>query len=99
MRRAEWQPAYACLAGIGELAQRAKELYAFFRGCRLCPRRCGVNRLKRETGVCGAASRVMVASAQPHFGAEPPLVGRHGSGTIFFSHCNLLCVYRQNWQT
>jgi putative pyruvate formate lyase activating enzyme len=57
-----------------------------------------VNRLKGETGVCGASSRVKVASAHPHFGEEAPLVGRHGSGTIFFSHCNLLCVYCQNWQ-
>ena len=48
-------------------------------------------------GVCGAASRVKVASAHPHFGEETPLVGRHGSGTIFFSHCNLLCTYCQNW--
>jgi putative pyruvate formate lyase activating enzyme len=54
--------------------------------------------LKGETGVCGAISRVKVASAHPHFGEEPPLVGRHGSGTIFFSHCNLLCAYCQNWQ-
>jgi putative pyruvate formate lyase activating enzyme len=56
-----------------------------------------VNRLKRETGVCDATSRVMVAAAHPHFGEEPELVGRHGSGTIFFSHCNLRCLYCQNW--
>jgi len=98
MRRANWQPAYMRLAGSGELARRARELYAFFRSCHLCPRHCGVNRLKRETGVCGATSRVMVASAHPHFGEEPPLVGRHGSGTIFLSHCNLLCSYCQNWE-
>jgi putative pyruvate formate lyase activating enzyme len=97
IRRADWRPAYARLAESGELGRRAKELYAFFQSCHLCPRRCGVNRLKRETGVCGATSRVRVAAAHPHFGEEPPLVGRHGSGTIFFSHCNLRCLYCQNW--
>jgi putative pyruvate formate lyase activating enzyme len=57
-----------------------------------------VNRLKGEKGVCGATSRVKVASAHPHFGEERPLVGRWGSGTIFFSHCNLLCCFCQNWE-
>src|ERR1039458_867666 len=98
IQRADWQPAYIRLAESGELAYRARKLYAFFRSCHLCPRRCAINRLKGETGVCGATSRLRVASAHPHFGEKPPLVGRHGSGTIFFSHCNLLCVYCQNWQ-
>ena len=97
MQQTDWHPAYVRLAESGELAHRAKALYSFFRSCHLCPRRCGINRLKGETGVCGAASRVKVASAHPHFGEETPLVGRHGSGTIFFSHCNLLCTYCQNW--
>jgi putative pyruvate formate lyase activating enzyme len=98
MQQTDWHPAYVRLAESGELAHRVKALYSFFRSCHLCPRRCGINRLKGETGVCGAASRVKVASAHPHFGEETPLVGRHGSGTIFFSHCNLLCAYCQNWQ-
>jgi putative pyruvate formate lyase activating enzyme len=98
MQQTDWRPAYVRLAESGELAQRAKALYAFFRSCQLCPRRCRINRLKGETGVCGATSRVQVASAHPHFGEETPLVGSHGSGTIFFSHCNLLCAYCQNWQ-
>jgi len=98
VQQTDWHPAYVRLAESGELAHRAKALYSLFRSCQLCPRRCGINRLKGETGVCGATSRVKVASAHPHFGEETPLVGRHGSGTIFFSHCNLLCAYCQNWQ-
>ena len=98
MRQTEWLPSYVRLDRSGELAARARALYSIFQSCRLCPRRCEVNRLKGETGVCGAVSRVRVASAHAHFGEEAPLVGLHGSGTIFFSHCNLLCAYCQNWQ-
>ncbi|MGB9457507.1 MAG: hypothetical protein WCB12_15775 [Bryobacteraceae bacterium] len=98
MQQTDWHTAYVRLAESGELKHRAKALYSFFRSCQLCPRRCRINRLEGETGVCGAASHVKVASAHPHFGEETSLVGRHGSGTIFFSHCNLLCAYCQNWQ-
>jgi putative pyruvate formate lyase activating enzyme len=98
VRRKDWEPAYLRLEREGELARRARELYSIYRNCRLCPRQCGVNRLKGEKGVCQAASRAKVYSAHPHFGEERPLVGRGGSGTIFFSHCNLLCVFCQNWE-
>ena len=98
MRHIDWEPGYARLERSGELARRAVALYSFFRSCHLCPRQCRVNRLKGELGVCGAGSRVRIAAAHPHFGEESPLVGFHGSGTIFFSHCNLLCAYCQNWQ-
>jgi putative pyruvate formate lyase activating enzyme len=92
------EPGYLRLEMSGELRRRAQALWTIFENCRLCPRQCGVNRLLGETGVCGASSRVRVAAAHPHFGEEPPLVGLRGSGTIFFSHCNLLCTYCQNWQ-
>ena len=65
--------------------------------CCLCPRQCGINRLAGETGDCHITSRVMVSSYGPHFGEEPPLVGRYGSGTIFFTYCNLRCVFCQNY--
>lgn len=65
--------------------------------CHLCPRRCGVNRLKGETGVCRAGAGLRVASYCLHTGEEPPISGRRGSGTIFFSHCNMACVYCQNF--
>lgn len=66
--------------------------------CRLCPRRCGADRLAGETGVCRSTDKVVVASYSPHFGEEAPLVGTHGSGTIFFSLCNLLCSFCQNFE-
>jgi putative pyruvate formate lyase activating enzyme len=98
MLRKDFEPAYLKLERSGELAERARALWAIYKSCRLCPRQCGVNRLKGEKGVCQATSRVKVASAHPHFGEERPLVGRRGSGTIFFSHCNLLCCFCQNWE-
>ncbi len=66
--------------------------------CELCPRRCGVNRLKGGRGFCGAGSDVVVAHYGPHFGEEPPISGLRGSGNIFFSPCNLRCVFCQNYQ-
>jgi putative pyruvate formate lyase activating enzyme len=77
----------------GKLAQRVKEAYSLFENCHLCPRRCGVNRQKGEKGFCRAPVRPVVFSHHPHFGEEMSLVGDHGSGTIFFSNCNLRCVF------
>lgn len=65
--------------------------------CCVCPRRCGVNRLAGESGECRVTSQPVVSSYGPHFGEESPLVGRHGSGTIFFTYCNLHCVFCQNY--
>jgi putative pyruvate formate lyase activating enzyme len=65
--------------------------------CVLCGHRCRARRLEGETGVCKARDRVVISSYGPHFGEEPPLVGHHGSGTIFFTRCNLRCVFCQNW--
>ena len=92
-----WIPAYKKLEREGKLAERIKEAYAIFENCQLCPRRCGVNRRKGEKGFCRAPLGLVVFSAHPHFGEEMPLVGQHGSGTIFFSNCNLRCVFCQNW--
>ncbi len=90
-------PSYIRLFEEGELQQRIRVLKEFLKECRLCPRECGVNRLNGETGVCHAGLESMVSSAFPHFGEEPPLVGNHGSGTIFLTHCNLLCIFCQNY--
>jgi len=65
--------------------------------CCVCPRRCGVNRLAGESGKCHITNEVMVSSYGPHFGEEAPLVGGHGSGTIFFTYCNLRCIFCQNY--
>ncbi len=90
-------PSYISLSEKGELKQRAKALQDFLQECRLCPRECRVNRTNGEVGYCGAGYELMVSSAFPHFGEEPPLVGYHGSGTIFLTHCNLRCVFCQNY--
>ena len=65
--------------------------------CCLCPRQCRVNRLAGESGKCRITKQAVVSSYGPHFGEEAPLVGRHGSGTIFFTYCNLRCVFCQNY--
>jgi putative pyruvate formate lyase activating enzyme len=90
-------PSYIRLFEKGDLQQRIRLLKEFLKGCRLCPRECGVNRLDGEVGVCQAGLEPMVSSAFPHFGEEPPLVGYHGSGTIFLTHCNLRCIFCQNY--
>jgi putative pyruvate formate lyase activating enzyme len=90
-------PSYINLFEKGELKQRVGLLKEFLQECRLCPRQCRINRLNGELGYCGAGSGLMVSSAFPHFGEERPLVGSHGSGTIFLTHCNLRCVFCQNY--
>jgi putative pyruvate formate lyase activating enzyme len=70
---------------------------AMLEECRVCPRHCGKNRLSGESGQCTITQQAMVSSYGPHFGEESPLVGRHGSGTIFFTYCNLRCVFCQNY--
>ena len=94
--QAPFVPAYIHLLHTGELARRVLQAYARLKACDLCPRRCGVNRLNRELGACHTGELARVASFQPHFGEERPLVGRGGSGTIFFSWCNLECQFCQN---
>jgi putative pyruvate formate lyase activating enzyme len=95
----DFEPAYLRLHRTGELKKRAEKLWGIMESCQLCPRRCGVNRLKGRSGFCHApGAKLVVSSAHPHFGEEKPLVGRGGSGTIFLSHCNLRCVFCQNWE-
>lgn len=90
-------PGYLKLEDEGILEKRVDELYSIFESCHLCPRGCGINRLKGERGFCRATSQLKVASAHQHFGEETPLVGKHGSGTIFFTHCGLRCVFCLNY--
>lgn len=79
------------------LEERAREAVSRLACCEICPRHCRVNRLGGEKGFCRIGRHAKVYSYAPHFGEEPPLVGRHGSGTIFFSGCNLACVFCQNY--
>ncbi len=93
-----FEPAYLKLHRAGELRERAEKLWAMMEECSLCPRRCAVSRLAGGTGFCRApGTRLYVSSAHPHFGEERPLVGSGGSGTIFFAHCGLRCVFCINW--
>ena len=94
---AAWQPAYATMAANGKLADRVEGFYRTLNHCTLCPRQCGVDRSAGERGFCQAPKNAVVYSHQPHFGEELPLVGNNGSGTIFFSNCNLRCVFCQNY--
>ncbi len=81
----------------GRLGEKIRRGLRWLKRCSLCPRLCKVDRLAGERGYCRTARHAVVASYGPHFGEEKPLVGRHGSGTIFFSHCNLYCIFCQNY--
>lgn len=67
------------------------------KACKLCPRHCGVDRLSGKQGFCGAGNQIRIYRYGPHFGEEPPISGEKGSGTLFFSHCTLKCLYCQNY--
>lgn len=82
----------------GELHQRVLQLKDLLVSCDLCPRECGAQRLAGERGECGAGKQVEISGFGPHFGEEFPLVGRGGSGTIFFAFCSLRCVFCQNYE-
>jgi putative pyruvate formate lyase activating enzyme len=89
-------PGYTSLTR-NELTVRASKAFDLLAECNLCPRQCGVNRLEEELGYCRTGHSAVVAAAHLHFGEEAPLVGNHGSGTIFFAGCNLCCVFCQNY--
>ncbi len=97
MRGDDNAPAYLLLAA-GTLRARAAAARGILRDCCLCPRACGANRLEGELGTCGVGAKPLVSSFHPHFGEEEPLVGWGGSGTIFFTSCNLRCVFCQNFE-
>jgi putative pyruvate formate lyase activating enzyme len=94
----DFEPVYMELINSSEIDERIEELYAMLNHCNLCPRNCGVDRLNGETGYCKAGANMVISSVQPHFWEEAPLVGLGGSGTIFLTHCNLRCVYCQNYE-
>jgi len=91
-------PGYVALNESGELDDRAARARELLEPCRVCPRECRVDRLHGVTGFCRTGALPVVASTGPHFGEEAPLVGRHGSGTIFVTHCNLSCEFCQNYE-
>ena len=92
------EPGYLALYRSGELERRAEALEVRLVSCDICPRECGVNRLKGEEGFCRSAHLPIVSAVCAHFGEEPVISGSRGSGTIFLGNCNMRCVYCQNYQ-
>jgi putative pyruvate formate lyase activating enzyme len=94
-----YEPAYVKHLDSGELKRRVSEAYGRLESCDICARNCGVNRLVSSEGAgCNTGQRAVVSSYGGHFGEEDPLVGNGGSGTIFFSWCNLKCQFCQNYE-
>ena len=90
-------PSYLNLIENGELERRIEEAYSIYENCILCPNMCKVNRTAGQNGVCKLTDRLKIASSNLHFGEEPPISGKKGSGTIFFSGCTLKCIFCQNY--
>ena len=92
------EPLYLRLLREGVLPKRVDALEKLLEQCTICPRDCLNNRIKNEIAACYSGRLPIVSSYTAHFGEEPPLVGTHGAGNIFFGNCNLRCVYCQNFQ-
>ena len=90
------KPAYLMLLEQDKLEKRVHLAVEHLENCDVCPLECGVNRLEGETGICKTGKLAQISNYFAHHGEEHPISGRHGSGTIFFSRCNLRCVYCQN---
>ena len=93
---ASCEPAYLAPEVARSLPKRVRTARESLPACRSCPRNCGVDRMAEKEGFCRTGRHARVCSAFAHFGEESCLVGRHGSGTIFFGGCNLRCVFCQN---
>lgn len=90
-------PSYRDAFNTKTLHQRSLAAWKLLEHCVICPRKCGINRLKDKKGFCRTGKHAVVCSAFSHYGEEPALSGTKGSGAIFFSNCNLKCVYCQNY--
>ena len=93
---ADFQPAYLKLLSSGDFKERVEQAYELLSLCEVCAWECPVDRRAGKIGVCRTGLRARVSSYGPHLGEEDPLRGRQGSGTIFFTRCNLRCQYCQN---
>ena len=91
-------PSYLEAYQSGKLQQIADKAFDMLGSCCICPRKCKVNRKEDKLGFCKTGSKAKVCSFMSHQGEEPPISGRNGSGTIFFSQCNMACVYCQNYE-
>jgi len=93
-----FEPIYLEAFETGELKVLIEKAYDMLSSCTICPVSCRVNRLEGELGDCGVDDRVILSSYGAHFGEEPVLVGKYGSGAVFLGGCNLKCVYCQNYE-
>ncbi len=91
-------PSYVALQEKGILKERGEVLFDEMRHCRLCPRDCETDRVSGARGDCRAHADLEISSASPHFGEERELVGRNGSGTVFFTNCSMQCVFCINYE-
>jgi putative pyruvate formate lyase activating enzyme len=98
MKRKDFQAAYLSTYEKGLFPGLIEKAENLLEDCTLCPRKCGVDRTGGEKGFCRAGGLPEISSYGPHFGEERPLVGRYGSGTIFMTHCNLGCIFCQNYE-
>jgi len=92
------KPSYLAAHKSGALDKAINTAHKLLACCEICPRKCKINRLKGEMGFCKTGLQAEVYSYLAHHGEEPPISGTKGSGTIFFSHCNMACVYCQNYE-
>lgn len=97
MNQKKFEPAYIKTHNQGLLSEKVEKALQMLEDCSVCPRNCKVNRIKGEKGICEGGYLPKISSYSPHFGEERPLVGSHGSGTIFLTHCNLGCIFCQNY--
>jgi len=97
MKRIDFRAAYLATSERGLFPERIERAFSLLAPCTVCPRRCGIDRVRGETGFCRAGALPEISSYGPHFGEERPLVGLNGSGTIFMTYCNLGCVFCQNY--
>jgi len=96
-RRQDFRPAYLRTCEEGLFSAKLRGTLQLLEKCTVCPRKCGVDRIRGEKGFCRAGGLPEISSYGPHFGEERPLVGRGGSGTIFMTYCNLGCIFCQNY--
>jgi putative pyruvate formate lyase activating enzyme len=94
----KWEPLYLETHRRGLLKEKIAAAYEILNQCTLCPHNCLVDRHHGERGLCRTGDQPVTSSFGPHFGEEDPLVGTKGSGTIFFTHCNLYCIFCQNYE-
>jgi putative pyruvate formate lyase activating enzyme len=94
----KWEPLYLETYRRGLLKEKIAAASDILNQCTLCPRNCRVDRHHGERGLCRTGDQPVTSSFGPHFGEEDPLVGSRGSGTIFFTNCNLYCIFCQNYE-